>query len=43
VTNLDGSTVIFYQPDGVTEEYRVTQDPTNGNRTAEDVTNSETP
>lgn len=40
---LKGSTVTYYQPDGVTEEFHVTQNTTSGTRTNPVVTNSETP
>lgn len=42
-TGLLGSTATFFQPDGVTEEFHVTQDTANGTRTNPVVTNSETP
>lgn len=40
---LKGSTVTYYQPDGATEEFHVTQNTTSGTRTNPVVTNSETP
>lgn len=43
VTGLNGTTATFKQPDGTTTEFTVTQDITNGARTAVNVTNSETP
>lgn len=43
VTGLKGATVTAYQPGGITTEYTVTQDPTNGNRSEANVTTSETP
>lgn len=42
-SGLLGSTATFFQPDGVTEEFHVTQDVANGTRTNPVVTNSEVP
>jgi hypothetical protein len=41
-TGLKGSTVTYFQPDGTTEEFHVTQNTTSGTRSNAVVTNSET-